>query len=89
MARQSFARQRRKVSPGKGTRGSRACHVKAKAKEAVKNLKAAVKNPPAYGDRDVEKVDDGTGEVSFGRRDTAVVTTGISSRSSESQEEAG
>ncbi|MCD4699004.1 MAG: hypothetical protein K8R91_00310 [Phycisphaerae bacterium] len=71
-----------------GTRGSRACNVKAKAKEAVKNLKAAVKNPPAYGDRDVEKVDDGTGEVSFGRRDTAVVTTGIS-WSSESQEEAG
>ena len=88
MARQSFARQRRKVSPGKGTRGSRACHVKAKAREAVKNLKAAVKNPPVYGERDVEKVDDGTGEVSFGRRDTAVVTTGIS-WSSESQEEAG
>ena len=40
--------------------------------------KAAVKNPPAQGERDVGTVGDGTGEVSFGQWPTAIVTTGIS-----------
>jgi hypothetical protein len=39
---------------------------------------AAVKNPPAQGERDAVKVGDGTGEVSLGRRPTSAVTTGIS-----------
>jgi hypothetical protein len=39
---------------------------------------AAVKNPPALGERDVVTVGDGTGEVSLGRRPKSVVTTGIS-----------
>jgi hypothetical protein len=52
--------------------------AKAKAREAAKNLEAAVKDPSAYGERDVVKVGDGTGEVSFGRWATAIVAAGIS-----------
>ena len=40
--------------------------------------KAAAKNPPAYGERDVVKADDGTGEISSGQQATTAVTTGIS-----------
>jgi hypothetical protein len=39
---------------------------------------AALKNSPAYGERDVVKVDDGTGEVSFGRWTTATEIADIS-----------
>jgi hypothetical protein len=39
---------------------------------------AAVKNPPAYGERDAVKADDGTGEISSGQQSTTAVTTGIS-----------
>ena len=39
---------------------------------------AAVKSPPAYGERDVVKADDGTGEISFDQQATTAVTTGIS-----------
>jgi hypothetical protein len=52
--------------------------AKAKATEAVKNLEAAAKDPPAYGERDVVKAGDGTGEVSSGWWSTATVTAGIS-----------
>ena len=52
--------------------------AKAKAREAVKNLEAAAKDPPAYGEQDVVRAGDGTGEVSSGRWSTAIVTAGIS-----------
>ena len=39
---------------------------------------AAAKNPPAYGERDVVKADDGTGEISSGQQATTAETTGIS-----------
>ena len=45
-----------------------------KAMEAVKNLEAAAKDPPAYGERDVVTQGDGTGEVSSGRWTTAIAT---------------
>ena len=37
---------------------------------------ATVKNPPAYGERDVKKALDGTGEISSGQQATIAVTTG-------------
>jgi len=37
---------------------------------------ATVKNPPAYGERDVEKALDGTGEIPSGQQATIAVTTG-------------
>ncbi len=37
---------------------------------------AAAQNPPAYGERDVVKADDGTGEISSGQQATTAVTTG-------------
>ena len=40
--------------------------------------KAASKNPPAYGERDVVKVDDGTGEISQDQWPTTNVTVDIS-----------
>ncbi len=58
-----------------------------KAMEAVKNLNKlprrtlrlrSVQAPPAYGERDVEKVGDETGEVSSGQLSTPAVTSGIS-----------
>ena len=59
----------------------RLCHIsaKAKAREAVKNLEAAAKDPPAYGERDVVTVGDGTGEVSSRRWTIAFVTADITS----------
>jgi hypothetical protein len=39
---------------------------------------AAAKNPSAYGERDIVKVGDETGEISSGRWPTAIVTNGIS-----------
>lgn len=40
--------------------------------------RTAAKNPPVYGERDVRKVDDETGEVSLGRLTTTTETDGIS-----------
>jgi hypothetical protein len=42
--------------------------------EAMKNLEAAAKDPPAYGERDVVTIGNETGEVSFARWSTAIVT---------------
>jgi hypothetical protein len=36
----------------------------------------AAKNPPAEGERDAVKADDGTGEISSGQQATTAVTTG-------------
>lgn len=47
----------------KGTRGSRAPSERAKAMERAKNLEAARKNPPVYGERHAKKVRSGTREA--------------------------